>query len=159
MPGPSGTTVEVSPDDPVRLEFAAGGLSDHVYGLGKIFEDLGLDLRRTVSGVGEVDADLEARSHCWDVIPSKPSGRLFGTAVRPGRPFVEDNHRRCPCRLRIGHLVEVRHVPRWNQGDARRERRPAKSSISQPLVDVFGAGPGGNTRSIAWTAQSYRRHR
>ena len=30
--------------------------------------------------------------------------------------------------------------------------KPAKSSVSQPLVDVFGAGPGGSTRSIPWTA-------
>ena len=29
--------------------------------------------------------------------------------------------------------------------------KPAKSSTSQPLVDVFGAAPGGITRSTPWT--------
>ena len=29
--------------------------------------------------------------------------------------------------------------------------KPAKSSASHPLVDVFGASPGGRTRSTPWT--------
>ena len=42
------------------------------------------------------------------------------------------------------------HVPRWISAMLP-GTKPAKSSSSHPLVDVFGTGAGGRTRSTPWT--------
>ena len=70
-------------DDHGPVGIATGGLGDHVDALAELLEDLGLDPRHR-AGVGQVDADGEARTDAGMWMPSTPSGRLSGTAVRPG---------------------------------------------------------------------------
>ena len=82
--------------------------------------------------------------------PSAPSGRLLGTAVRPGWPSLNRMIAEAPASWAMAAFWTYGHVPRWSRAMLP-GTKPAKSSTSQPLVDVFGAGPGGSTRSTPWT--------
>ena len=83
--------------------------------------------------------------------PSAPSGRLLGTAVAARLTLVEQDDAQTPRLLGHGGLLHVRARPALDAARCCPATKPAKSSTSQPLVDVFGAAPGGSTRSTPWT--------
>ena len=83
--------------------------------------------------------------------PSAPSGRLLGTAVRPGWPSLNRMIADAPAAWAMAAFVTYGHVPRWIRAMLP-ATNPAKSSTSHALVDPLGAGVGGRTRSTPCTA-------
>jgi hypothetical protein len=70
-------------------------------------------------------------------------------SVRPGWPSLKTMTPAAPASAALRTFVTNGQVPRWINA-IRPDTKPAKSAVSQPLVDD-GAGVGGSVTSTAWT--------